>query len=180
MQDCWPPTWLILILPINQTGYKLKWFTVASSSNSIHHLSAIRLSCFTLSLHPLFHGSTFRGGFGGSGVAQVHCRQRQRGGKWSYCDQFYLSPAAYGKNSLWPFSSAVLFSLTNRKAWRWKVKVPAVTFRPASGVTDRPVSKRHETPVSEKQPAKLSLLSCFIAVWFYYLLSCLFTLDHGQ
>lgn len=103
-----------------------------------------------------------------SGALQTKAEGRQVKLLWPV---LFISSRLWRKHCLWPFSSAVLFFLTSRQAWRWKVKVPAVKFRPTSGVTDRPVSKRHETPVSEKQPAKLSLLSCFIAVWFYYLLS---------
>ncbi len=47
-----------------------------SSPHSYFSFILLSLPCFTFPLHPLFHGSWVERG--ASGVAQVHCRQRQK------------------------------------------------------------------------------------------------------
>lgn len=145
-------TWLILILPISQRGEKLKRFMETSSNNRIHHLSAICLSSLLFcSASPHHFILPFmaprprveRGFRCGSGALQTKAKRVRVKLLWPH---LFISSCLWLEHCLRPFSDSVLFSLTNRKAWRRKAKVPAATFRVASGVTDRPVSKRHETP----------------------------------
>lgn len=147
------PTWMILIVPIIYRGEQLNWFRVSSPNNGIRHHHAICLSTTPFCLASVHHYILVVmdphpwGEWGSwSGVAQVRCRQRQESASEATVTiSIYLQPPM-AKTLALAIKQLCAISFNHRKAWRWKVKVPAATLRPASVVTDRPVSKRQGTP----------------------------------
>lgn len=86
------------------------------------------LLCFTVQLPPLFHGSTSVGALGvwcSSGALQTKLKWLWVKLLWPY---LFISSRLSLKHWLWPFRNSVLFSLTNCKAWHWKVKIPAAVL----------------------------------------------------